>query len=1017
MAINMEYERIIKALKEFLPKRMYKPVGECVFEGFFTRDRLTLEEATAHEKQPIPAGTPWGEKWEYGWFFTTVTIPEEAKGERIEFMAELGECIFFVNGRASGALDRKHKLRTLTKNAVPGDTYEIAMEVYAGHSGGEDPMCRDHYRIIIPEENYQEFQESGKTQKISENGQIVVFHEDVFQLWMDIKTLHDLRNNLDDNSLRKAQIDKGLKKMCDAVDIELPFDEFIDTVKAGRAELAPLFECKNSATTPEIFAVGNSHLDLEWLWTTEETRRKTARTLGNQMQILEEYSDYKYIQSQPWILETVKNEYPDLYEEVKQAVKDGKIIVEGAAWVQPDTNIVSGESMVRQFMVGKQFIEKEFGTDSKIFWLPDSFGISGALPQIMKGCGVDYFMNAKITWLYNGGDEFPQSVFMWKGIDGTEVMSTIIQEYATMITPSAIFEKWRQNPEKEDVPVRLVPYGHGDGGGGATREHLEYLRRERDLEGMPKVKPASPNEYFECIKENYPPKNKYVGELYYASHRGSYTSQAKTKKLNRRSEYAMREAEMWSALMNNNGAKTETDKLWKTVLFNQFHDILPGTSITKTHEITEKDLAEVIEKANSVVADSIKMVLDSKADTMTVFNSLSWDRTELVELPEGYTSIEGCKTQMKDGKVFAQIRIPSCGYKSFKLGKETAEEAVSVNSFTLENSLIRAEFNSKGELVSVCDKTADMEFITKPSNVFRIYKDMPLFSDAWDIDSYYEDVELDMGDDVTVDAMYKGDLIQGLTIRRKFSKSELVQHVTLEEGNKFIKFDTEINWKETHRLLKVDFNTNIHTEELLSETQFGYASRPNHKSRAYDKDRFEVCQHKWSVLAESKRGAALINDCKYGISADGGRMSLTLLKAATEPALNADKGIQNFTYVFMPFTEAFADSDVVRKAYELNCPLYMGEGFAEEKSLLKISDSNVVIDTVKLAEDGSGDIVVRMYETKNSYAKCKLNFGFEIKKACETNMIEKNPVELQIENNSIALEFRAFEVKTVKVSL
>ena len=316
MAINMEYKRIVNALIEYLPHRMYKPLENCTFSAFFTRERLSLSEASKRERKAIPAGTEWGEKWEYGWFFTTVTIPEDANGERVEFMADLGECTVFVNGQVFGALDRQHKMITLSKKAVPGDTFEIAMEVYAGHSGGEDPICRDHYRIIIPEENYHEFEESGITQKISQDGQIVVFHEDVFQLWMDIKTLYDLRDNLDDDSLRKAQIDKGIKKMCDAVDIELPFDEFIDSVNAGRAELAPLFECKNSPTTPEVYAVGNSHLDLEWLWTTEETRRKCARTLGNQIKIIDEYRDYKYIQSQPWILETVKKEYPDLYEQV-----------------------------------------------------------------------------------------------------------------------------------------------------------------------------------------------------------------------------------------------------------------------------------------------------------------------------------------------------------------------------------------------------------------------------------------------------------------------------------------------------------------------------------------------------------------------------------------------------------------------------------------------------------------------------------------------------------------------------
>lgn len=1017
MSMNKEYERLINGWTENLPKRMCKVIGECPFTGFFTHDGLSIGEAEAHDKELIPEGTRWGEKWEYGWFFTEITIPSEAEGKRVGFMAELGECIVFVNGEVYGSLDREHKMITLTANAAAGEKFKIAMEVYAGHMGGKNPILVDHYKMVIPEEKEEEFAESGVTQKVSQNGRIVVFYENIFHLWMDIKTLYDLSRNLGGDSLRRAQIEKGLKRMCDTVDIELPLEEFEKEADKGRELLKPLFDCKNGSTVPELFAIGNSHLDLEWLWTVDETRRKSARTLGNQLKIIEEYPEYKYIQSQPWILETVKNKYPDLYAKVKKAVKDGNIIPEGGTWVQPDTNITSGESLIRQFMTGKKFIMDEFGYDSKLFWLPDSFGISGALPQIMKGCGIEYFMNAKLHWQYNGGDPLPHSVFMWKGIDGTELLTTIISGYAAMTNPSAIINQWHMNHEKENIPVRLFPFGHGDGGGGATRAHLEYLRRERNLEGMPKVTQAAPNEFFEYVKENCPPEKKYVGELYYSSHRGSYTSQAKTKKLNRQSEYALREAEMWCALFDKKEAKSNIDSLWKTLLFNQFHDILPGTSITKVHEITEKELSEVVSEAKALAENSTSAVISDRADSITVFNSLSWDRRVKIELPDGYTSVEGYPSQKIGGKYFAQVEVPACGYKSFKLGNGTGAEEKTGGELILENDLIRAEFNGRGEIISVVDKETDTEYLDAPSNVFRMYRDMPMFFDAWDIDSCYEKDEVDMGNSVSVMPQYRGAVASGLVVKRSFGKSAMTQTISIEKGSKCIRFDTEVDWQETHRLLKVDFNTNINTDEMLSETQFGYVKRPTHKNRQYDADRFEVCQHKWSVLAEGKRGAAVLNDCKYGISADGGRMSLTLLKSSVRPAFKADKGVHHFTYSFMPFGGAFVDSDVVRNAYELNCPVIVRKGYADEKSFLKVSEDNVIIDTVKMAEDGSGDLIVRMYESKNTHTVCKLSADFDIKEAYITDMLENKSEKAKCEGNEISLQMRAFEIVTLRLTV
>ena len=350
-----EYSSKIEYYIKNIPKRMYKAVGGFEYTGFFTYDRLTLAQAQEREKTPILPGFKWGRKWEYGWFFTEITVPDECKGQRVVFEAKQGESVVFVNGKIYGSFDKEHTHITLTDCSKGGERFEIAMEAYAGHDGLENTLDQEHTKLVLSQEDLKEFP-IDTTQKTVKSGSFGIFYDEVFRLWMDINTLYDLRNNLDDNSLRKAKIEKALSKMCDAVDIEQPFEDFLLSVKEGRKILKPVLDCKNGSTAPTVYAIGHSHLDLQWLWTKNETRRKIARTLGNQLKLMEEYEEYKYIQSQPWLLEVVKNEYPDLYKDVKRAVKDGRITVEGGTWVEPDTKPANiCQEFFRKFLRFNQF--------------------------------------------------------------------------------------------------------------------------------------------------------------------------------------------------------------------------------------------------------------------------------------------------------------------------------------------------------------------------------------------------------------------------------------------------------------------------------------------------------------------------------------------------------------------------------------------------------------------------------------------------------------------------------------
>lgn len=1004
-------DRNIKDIEDFLQyceKRIYKKISSVTFECFFTKERLTLEEAKKRERHPITAGTKWGYKYEYGWFFTRVMIPESCKNQRVVFKADLGECVAFVNGEVYGALDKEHKEITLTRNAKADDVFDIALEVYAGHG----PLYTT--RVVLPDEEHKEFAENIMQQKVKD-GEVGTFNDKVFSLLMDVKVLYNLMKNTAPDTMRYKMIAKGLKKMCTVIDMETSDEEFLNQVDKAKEILKPILLCENGTSMPVAYSVGHSHLDLEWLWTVNETRRKTARTMGNQLRLMKEYPDYKYVQSQPWILETIKNEYPEMYPEVKNAVKRGQVIPEGGTWVEMDTNIPSGESLVRQFIFGKKFIKEEFDRDSKILWLPDVFGISASLPQIMKGCETDYLYNAKMGWSYGNNIPHYKGTFIWRGIDGTEVLMNNNESYCGAMNPESNINTWKNAANTENVPDILITFGHGDGGGGATREHLEFAERQKNLEGSPKIKMCDPIDFYRDVELKYDVDMVYEGELWFAEHKGTYTTQANTKRYNRKCEIALREAEFWGAVSGNN-KKDQTDKLWKKLLFNQFHDIIPGSAIAGTYERAEAEYETIIKEVEHITDETLKNLTANEENFVTIFNSLPWARWEEIEVPNGVIAVKNSKGEIypaykSNGKVFAQIFCDGCSIESFELlydGK--TKEETEKSDLILENEYIKAEFDQEGYLVNLCDKS-NKEYIASKSNRFRIYRNHPNSFDAWDIDIDYKEKEISSDGKSTAEIISKSDDKTVLRITKEVLNSKIVQDVTLCKNSKRLDFETTIEWNETHKMLKVDFDTNIRTSELLSEIQFGHIKRPNHRNFDQDIAQYEKFQHKWSALTETNRTFALLNDCKYGISADGGKMCLTLLTASQTPMIDADKGVHKFTY------SVCIDSleQIIKEAYSLNHPVIVKKGYSQNRQFFNVSDGGIVIETVKFAEDGSGDIIVRMYDATNSAKNFTLECGFSVKEAYVTNMLENNIASAQIHSNAIQLSAKAFEIITVRI--
>ncbi|MCR5657075.1 MAG: alpha-mannosidase [Butyrivibrio sp.] len=1014
----------------------YEPIGEFNWEAARTMEELPFDQLDCLEFNPVDTGYTWGNLWEYCWFRSSITLPESAEGKRIVMkLSPGGESTLFVNGKSFGTHRAEwvwvphHYIEdnVLTTCGKAGEKFDVLMETYAGHYVPEAPDGGCATGPVLPGA-YEDPAIEGERRTLG-TCTFGIWNEDAYQLYMDVDTLNQLLGTLDETSLRAAKLAKGLQKFSLIADFEQDKEKRIESYKAAREALKPYLEAVNGSTMPIYYGVGNSHLDLAWLWPMQETYRKTARTFAAQLRLLEQYPQYKYLQSQPAAYEMCKKYYPELFERIKTAIKGGQWIAEGAMWVEPDTNMASGEALIRQLLYGKQYYKDELGVDSVVLWLPDTFGYTAALPQILKGCGVKYLVTQKIFWSYNEGDTFPYHYFTWEGMDGSKITAFLPTSYTYRTDPSQLSEVWKGRSQAQDLDAFLLPYGYGDGGGGPSRDFIEYGIREENLEGAPRFKFAGPVEFFEDMDKKGGPVNTYTGELYFSAHRGTYTSQAKVKNNNRRAELALRDMEFlgsMAVLQDVPYDLKEAGDLWKEVLLHQFHDILPGSGIARMYIESNERMEKVIEKTAKVAARYEEAISTGKKDgAVTVVNTLSFETTRLIELPDSFKKGartrdgEILKTEVFDGKVTAKVKLPSLGAVTVIPCDDEAEDiqvkaTKDGDEFSLENSKVVVRVNDKGEVTSFVLKATGAEFAAGPMNRFHLFKDVPRLFDAWDIDSNYIEQEIEAARNVKVSISKEGGLSAKLLVTGEISNSKFTQTITLNADSDRIEFETDVDWDELHRLLKVGFPTTVYATEGINEMQFGYVKRPTHRSRAYDKDRFEVCNHRYTALTDASRGAAVLNDCKYGISMNGSSLELTLLRAAASPEMRADRGHHRFTYAFTAWEGSFIDSDVIREGYELNVKPLMFEGRAEDFSFARIDKKNIFLDTVKPAEDGSGDIILRFYEAAGAATKANVQTKLE-GSASLCNMLEEKTEAIDNNGGALTLEFRAFEVKTVRI--
>lgn len=997
-------------------------------------------------------GQIWGGHREYYWFETKITIPESFDGKCVVYSMKTGregewdatnpQFMIYINGKPAQGLDVNHREAIISEHAKKGDVYTIVLSAFTG------------------DRNFSLYLDS----------EINVLDRKTEHYYYDMHVPYEIARMLDKDDDAYIKIIRVLNDSLNLVDMRQERSErFYKSIDEAQANITEEFYKKycGKEDLPTVYCVGHTHIDCAWMWTLAVTKDKAARSFSTVLELMKEYPEYIFMSSQPQLYSYVKEDHPEIYSGIEDRIKEGRWEPEGGMWLEADCNLSSGESLVRQFLHGQRFFMKEFGKRSEILWLPDVFGYSAALPQIMKKSDVKYFMTTKISW--NEFNKMPDDTFMWEGIDGTEVLTHFIPTrdyhkaavengaetehfttYNGYINPSQIKGAWDRYSNKELNREVLCSFGFGDGGGGPTRDMLEIQRRlAAGIPGCPKTKMSTSEEFFHTLEKHVDGSrelHKWAGELYLEYHRGTYTSMARNKKYNRRSEFLYEDCELYSLLANElTGAiypKQDLYDSWQVILRNQFHDILPGSSIKEVYDDSRVEYEGILAKGREIESAGLNRLASQIAapeGSLVVFNPNNRPLTDAViaVVPEGMAvyGSDGMpldQQRLKEGGLLVVTDgVPGKGYKSYKVGKtnvEMAESDMVISTTLMENMFYRIALNEKGQFSSIYDKRNDRELLTKGEcgNVIMSYEDRPHNFDAWDLNNYYTEKSWEVDDVESIEVIEDGPVRGGIRIVRKYLDSVIAQNIYMYAGLDRIDIKNEIDWKEHQIFLRALYPVDIHTSEATFEIQYGNVKRPTHANTSWDFAKFEVCAHKWLDVSEDDYGVSILNDCKYGCSVKNGVIGLSMLKSAIDPNPEADKEHHEFTYSIVPHEGDWRKAGTVERAYVLNNPatavIKQNEGgtLKPEYSLVSCDSENVVIEVVKQAED-SDDVIIRLYENYNRRTDCTLSFGKEIAFAAECNMLEETAAtcddDLTFDDRHISFRIMPYEIKTIKVKL
>ncbi|MFS8197702.1 alpha-mannosidase [Streptomyces sp. CWNU-52B] len=960
---------------------------------------VPVAEGLAATTTPVAVGDRWGAPWGTSWFRVTGTVPEEWAGKTVEALLDLGfdenmpgfQCeglVYRPDGTPVKGLNPRNQWVRIGAPVEGGEEVRLHIEA------ASNPVILD-YHPFLPTRLGDKETAGGEPQYTLARMDLAVLDETVWQLVIDLEVLGELMAELPVESARRWDILRAVEKALDAVDLQ----DVGATAGAARSCLEAVLSAPAVPSAHRISAVGHAHIDSAWLWPLRETVRKVARTTSNMTALLEDEPDFVFAMSQAQQWAWVKEHRPEVWTRVKKAVADGRFVPTGGMWVESDTNMPGSEAMARQFVHGKRFFIDEFGVDNDEAWLPDTFGFAAGLPQIIKAAGSKWLLTQKISWSQT--NKFPHHTFQWEGIDGTRIFTHFppVDTYNCSMKGSEIAHAANNFKDKGVARHSLAPTGWGDGGGGTTREMVAKAARLRDLEGSATVVWEAPEKFFEKAEAEYPNAPVWVGELYLELHRATLTSQAKTKQGNRRSEHLLREAELWAATAAVRAGFTypheDLDRLWKTVLLHQFHDILPGSSIAWVHREARKTYDAVAEELNGVI-DAAQRALAGEGTTSLAFNSAPHTR---------------------DG-------VPAGGARTPAVGGECTLVPRPAGGYVIDNGRLRIEIDERGLVVSAFDLAADRETLApgEAANLLQIHPDFPNMWDAWDVDEFYRNTVTDL---VDADEVAPGDDGVSVRIVRSFGASKVTQVLSLAPGEWRLDIDTEVDWHETEKFLKMAFPLDVHAERYASETQFGHFFRPTHTNTSWEAAKFEACNHRFVHLEEPGWGVAVVNDSTYGhdvtrtVRDDGGTTTtvrVSLLRAPRFPDPETDQGVHRFRHALVP---GAAIGDAVREGWRINLPERKVVGGASEVApLVTVPQDAVVVTAVKLADDDSGDVVVRFHESRGGRSQATLTAGFDVESVTVTDLLERplaDATEPERDGNRLTLKLRPFELVTLRL--
>ncbi|WP_108722276.1 alpha-mannosidase [Gorillibacterium timonense] len=988
-----------KAILPRLREAIYEPVGELAIEAWLT-------------KEPVPfadrmSGTPigllrtedeWASLWECAWMHVTGEVPRSVAGHKVVVLLDVNGELCVVDD--CGVPYRGLTTKRSTFDLILGSPCKRELLIGNPAEGGEridfwaDAACNDLFGKF-----------TGGTIK---EATIAICNESYRRLYYDWEVLTELIEQLPETGARRAQVLQTLYE-ASLVLADLNPESAVRAAGMLDKELSR----KNGDTALEVSAIGHAHIDLAWLWPIRETIRKGARTFATALRNMENDPDYVFGASQPQLYQWMKERYPGLYKQVKERISEGRWEAQGAMWVEPDTNISGGEALVRQILYGKRFFREEFGRDMKVLWLPDVFGYSGSLPQLLKKAGVDYMMTQKLSWsVYN---THPHHSFYWEGIDGTRVLTHLPPEdtYNSPAAPRSVAKIESHYLDSNVSEHALMLFGIGDGGGGPGEEHLERLSRMKNLLGLPRVVQESSLAFFSKLEEEAHRFQAFKGELYLEKHQGTLTTQGRNKRYNRKLEIALRELEYAASLLwvleGDSYPADKLERIWKEVLLYQFHDILPGSSITRVYTESLERYEALAEELSGLIRQAYEHLAArfGWSGEAAVFNSLPWDRKEWIN---------------RDGS-WKRVAVPAMGSLTLAASVQSEELPAerTATEQVLENEALSVRFGAEGHIESLYDKRNRRETLYPGgrANVFSIYHDD---GDAWDFPQDYRERLAGMMQ-LTASRAYVDGPHAVLEQTYAFGDSKLTQRIRLSAGETVLRFETEADWNESGKMLRVSFPVNVFADEVTCDIQFGSIKRPTTRNNLLEFARDEICAHRYIDLSEKDYGVALLNDCKYGHSVRGHVLDLNLLRSPHYPDPEADRAHHEFCYYLYPHAGDVVDAQVGRLGYELNVPLVLAEGpegtagqvqSKQPIALVTVENPRIMLEAVKKAED-SDHLIIRLYETAGAHANTRLSFGLPCTTIEEANLMEE-PTELLGEKVSeLELAFKPFEIRTLRV--